>query len=295
MVRISAKTSNCDKDNQYLIEEMATAAICLELQFDEIVSAQSRTERKRELAQAIQAELSQFKWLIAGSVQIEFAWYLHGIERQETDKVGDIDNITKPILDSLTGPDGILIDDSQIGSIHTFWMSRNEQISYSILRLDVQFSNDDCLDKNSLVFIQYWHAMCIALNVDFGDHKSIFGALITVRLRKWQRDLARWFRKSGTNADQFLIQSTWEFHRTRVGGFPKERVLSLAQFNQRALTAGLTWVGLCKLRRPMGRLPALRLPPHPDYGGNSTAGQHLEKRSTAGPKGALDLRVESRE
>lgn len=121
MVAITVRTSNCDKDSHYLIEELATASVILELQFEEIVSAQSQSARKRELVDAIQVELSQFKWLISGSVQIEFAWYLHGVERQETDKVGDIDNITKPILDALTGPKGILIDDAQIGSVHTFW------------------------------------------------------------------------------------------------------------------------------------------------------------------------------
>ena len=164
---------------------------------------------------------------------------MHSIERQETDKVGDIDNITKPILDALTGPYGILIDDSQIGSVHTFWMSRNEQVTYSVLRLDIQFSNDDCLDKHNLVFIQYWNAICIALNVDFTDHKSVFGALLVVRMRKWHRHMACWFRDAGASADQFLIQSTWDFHRTRVGGFPRECVLSMAQFKQRALDGGL--------------------------------------------------------
>jgi len=260
MVRIFVKTSNCDQDNQYHIEEMATASVSLELHFDEIVSAQSRLERKQELTQIIQRELSRFKWLISGRVQIELAWFLHSIQRQETDKVGDIDNITKPILDALTGPDGILIDDSQIGSVHTYWMSRNEQLSYNVLRLSIQFSNDDCLDKHNLVFIQYWNAMCVVLNVDFADHKSIFGALFVVRARKLYRGMARLFRETGADADKYLIQSTWEFHRTRVGGFPRECVLSLAQLNQRALNEGLDWGALRKLRQALGRLPSLRVP-----------------------------------
>lgn len=262
MVHVSVLTSNCNQDNHYLIEERATASVNLELHFDEIVSTQSRSERKQELTQAIQRELSQFKWLISGSVQIEFAWYLHSIQRQETDKVGDIDNITKPILDALTGPDGILIDDSQIGSVHTFWMSRNVQLSDNVLRLSIQFSNDDCLDKHNLVFIQYWNAMCVALNVDFSDQKSIFGALFVVRVRKIYRSMANWFRETGPDVDRFLIQSTWEFHRTRVGGFPRECVLSLAQFKQRALNAGFDWGALRKFRQALGRLPSLRLPAH---------------------------------
>ncbi|MDR5759758.1 RusA family crossover junction endodeoxyribonuclease [Caballeronia sp. LZ035] len=244
MIRISVKSSNCDQDNHYLVEETATASVTLEVQFDEIVSTQSRSERKQELTKAIQSELSRFKWLISGSVQIEFAWFLHGIERQETDKVGDIDNVTKPILDALTGSNGILIDDSQVGSIHTFWMSRNEQVTYNVLKLDIQFSNDDCLDKRNLVFIQYWNAMCVAMNVDFGNQKSVLAALIVVQMRERHRQTARAIRDAGACADHYLVQSTWDFHRTRVDGFPRECILSWAQFKRKALDAGVAGVDL---------------------------------------------------
>lgn len=252
MVAISVKTSNCDQNNHYLIEELATASVTIELQFEEIVSVQSRTSRKRELVDTIHAELSKFKWLISGSVQIEFAWYLHGLDRQETDKVGDIDNITKPILDALTGPNGIIIDDAQIGSVHTFWMSRNEQLSYSVLKLEVQFSNDDCLDKNNLIFIRYWDAMCVVLNVDFADLRSVLGGCIIVQARKRQRRAARLLRRLGAPADRFFVESTWDFHRTRVGNFPPNVVLSLDQFKQKILKTGLTRLGLRKLLRPTG-------------------------------------------
>lgn len=250
MVAISVRTSNCDQDNQYLVEELATASVTLELQFDEIVSVQSQSVRKRELVDAIHVELSRFKWLISGSVQIEFAWYLPGVERQETDKVGDIDNITKPILDALTGVKGILIDDAQIGSVHTFWMSRNEQLPYSLLRLEVQFSNDDCLDKHNLVFIRYWDAMCVAFNVDFDDLRSVFGACVVVQARKRHRRTARRLRQLGGQADHFLVNSTWDFHRTRLGNFAPNSILTLGQFKQRVLNAGLTRLGLRQLLWP---------------------------------------------
>ncbi|PHV03818.1 hypothetical protein CSQ96_29060 [Janthinobacterium sp. BJB412] len=250
MAVITVKTSNCDQDNHYLVEELATAEVTLELQFEEIVSVQSQTVRKRELVDVIHVALSRFKWVISGSVQIEFAWYLHGVERQETDKVGDIDNITKPILDALTGTNGILIDDAQIGSIHTFWMSRNEQLSHNLLRLTVQFSNDDCLKKQDLVFIRYWDAMCVALNVDFDDQRSVLGACIVVQARKKHRRTARRLRQLGADADRFLVNSTWDFHRTRLGNFSPRNILTLDQFKQRVHDSGLTRLGLRQLRRP---------------------------------------------
>nr|WP_255593622.1 RusA family crossover junction endodeoxyribonuclease [Acidovorax sp. sic0104] len=210
------------------------------MHFDEIISTQSRAARRIELVQGIRNELSKFKWLISGSVQIELAWYLHSVERQDTDKVGDIDNITKPILDSLIGPQGVLIDDSQIGSIHTFWLSRNDQLSYNVLRLQVQFSNDDCLSKEQLKFIRYWDAMCIAINSDFSSLKSVFGACVVVLARRRHRRTAKLMKALGAHADQYLITSTWDFHRTRLNSFPPETILTVPQLLQRAAAVGLT-------------------------------------------------------
>lgn len=240
MAVIKIEYSNCTPDSEYVIEELATAEILIEMRFDEIISIQSRAVRKNELVEGIQDELSKFKWLIAGSVQIELAWYLHQVERQDIDKVGDIDNITKPILDSLIGPKGVLIDDSQIGSIHTFWMNRNDQLRHNVLRLRVQFSNDDCLSKEKLIFIRYWNAMCVAINVDFSSLKSVFGACTVVLARRHHRRTAKAMKARGAHADRFLIPSTWDFHRTRVNSFPADAVLTVAQLLQRAAAVGLT-------------------------------------------------------
>lgn len=149
-MRILARTNNCDYEHSFLIEYSADSEIELKLEFDEIVSIQSRNKRKVEFCTAIQKELAKFKWIVAGSVNVELIWYLHGTQRQETDKVGDIDNISKPILDAITGSSGILIDDSQIGSLHTFWQSRHEMTTFNALYLRISFNNDCCLRKENL-------------------------------------------------------------------------------------------------------------------------------------------------
>ena len=46
------------------------------------------------------------------------------MEKQETDKIGDIDNTSKPIQDALIGPSGILIDDAQIAGLYVVKTSR---------------------------------------------------------------------------------------------------------------------------------------------------------------------------
>lgn len=114
MITLTAKTDNCDTENFYKVEASVNSEIELRIEFDRIISIQSKKEARKELYSPIQGELAKFKWICVGPVNVEFNWHLHGTQRQETDKVGDFDNITKPILDALTGASGLLVDDSQI-------------------------------------------------------------------------------------------------------------------------------------------------------------------------------------
>ncbi|QTS87312.1 RusA family crossover junction endodeoxyribonuclease [Ectopseudomonas khazarica] len=106
MVKLTLHTRNCDPTSLYKLEELANSELELRLEFDRIVSIQSQKTARDELCAAIQEQLRSFEWICAGPVNLELLWYLHGTQRQETDKVGDIDNITKPIIDSLTGEGG---------------------------------------------------------------------------------------------------------------------------------------------------------------------------------------------
>ena len=102
------------------------------------------------------------------------------MEKQETDKIGDIDNISKPIQDALIGPSGILIDDAQIAGLYTSWISRNGIIVDNILRIDIRFNNDNTLLKKNLKFIQYNNAICMPFNIDLNDIISLFAAKVII-------------------------------------------------------------------------------------------------------------------
>lgn len=249
-MRISIRTENCDSKHWYLIEESANSEVVLRLEIDQIVSVQSRNEKKNEICAAIHDELSKFSWIVAGSVNVEFVWYLHGVERQETDKVGDIDNITKPVLDALTGAKGILIDDSQIGSLHTFWQSRNESIAFNVLNIRISINNDTCLEKNNLYFIQYAGAVCLPINIDFDDPRSILAALVIVKSRKRHRAAAKRIKALGGNADRFFVNSDWDVHKTRLNGFDKNHILSEQMLKDKCCMYGFTWKLLRSLWKP---------------------------------------------
>ena len=253
MVTLTLHTSNCDASSFYKLEELATAELELRLEFDRIVSIQSQKSVRDELCAAIQEQLLPFEWICAGSVNLELLWYLHGTQRQETDRVGDIDNITKPIIDSLTGKRGLLIDDSQIGSLHTYWNSRNHLTQKDALYIRLQFNNDECLRKENLVFVQYAGAVCLPLNVNFKSIKDMIGALFVIHVRLLHRRAAEKLKRLGQDADRALIVSSWDVHRTRLGGFDNASIYKLSEFRTKCCQSGLSWRALLRYRREMSK------------------------------------------
>lgn len=253
MVTLTINTDNCDTEDFYKIEASANSEVGIRIEFDRIVSTQSKKTTKDELCFAIQAELAKFKWICAGTVNVELLWYLHATQRQETDKVGDIDNITKPILDALTGDAGLLIDDSQIGSMHTFWQSRNHQTEKDILYIRLQFINNECLKKENLIFVQYAGAVCLPLNVDFECIRDLVVGLVVIKTRLRHRKMAENIKKLGSDVDRMLVVSSLDIHRTRLGGFDASNIYPLETFKAKCCEKGLSWRALFNKLRDIKR------------------------------------------
>jgi Holliday junction resolvase RusA-like endonuclease len=219
---------------------MGNSELTIEMTFEEVVSVQSKKKRKAELVEAIRSILREIKWLIVCKTPIELYWFLDGVNRQETDKVGDLDNITKPILDGLTGIEGVFVDDSQFGSIYTEWIfTVGNPSPLSKLQIKVQFLNDYCMHKKDLLFVQYSGAVCAPFNVDFNEHKSILVAWLLIEDKVKKRNLAKDIKLLGGLADAHLLHSHWEFHKSRLGRIPSDQILKLDEFKQKSLDAGL--------------------------------------------------------
>ncbi len=231
---VEVKFKNCDFDKHYVFNDFADSSIELELEFEKIITSQSKKALQRDLKQAISGELGKIKWLISGKVQVEVHWYLDSVERQITSKIGDLDNISKPLLDSLSGPSGILIDDCQINSIHMTWGSINHTKDYSICRILVTFNNDYTVEKGNLCFLEVRNAIYTPLNFDLNDRHALIRFFFIRQFLSLLPHLADFSKKClNTNLGQYFIKSEYEFHRTRLNGFSKNHFLTLDLFKER--------------------------------------------------------------
>ncbi len=99
-----------------------------------------------------------------GEVKIHIEWTINEQSRYETDSAPDVDNIIKPLLDGLQGPDALLIDDCQVQEIACSWIDspvRDQSVSISI-----RHKPDDWFNRGKLRFVEFPKCLCMPLIED---------------------------------------------------------------------------------------------------------------------------------
>ncbi|MCB0505947.1 MAG: RusA family crossover junction endodeoxyribonuclease [Cyclobacteriaceae bacterium] len=135
--------------------------IQLELNLEPI-SQGSSSKQKSKLRTALKNLCQHYKFLLSGDVQIEIQWMVNQQYRYEYHKAPDIDNIIKPLLDSMCGKEGLIIDDTQVQYIGSYWMdwaNQNHQ-----LKITVKYLADDYVLKSNLIFIEFDKGLCLPIN-----------------------------------------------------------------------------------------------------------------------------------
>lgn len=120
------------------------------------VSLQSRSARKEEFKEQLSGAIREHTdRILLGDVQVDIDWYISQRDRYRSNRVADIDNIVKPILDSLHGPNGIMVDDGQVQAVDVRWM---DPVSPNLtLTIEVRaLSNEDWFPpREGLYFVEF--------------------------------------------------------------------------------------------------------------------------------------------
>ncbi|MBC1223836.1 RusA family crossover junction endodeoxyribonuclease, partial [Nostoc sp. UCD120] len=146
--------SEWDKNRELLAQGHIT--LCLPI---EPVSLQASRRRKEVLISEIRKITDNWNFLLVGDVQIDIEWLIHEQKRYESDSSADVDNIVKPILDAISGPKGILVNDCQVQAISCRWIDWDSEEQQITVRIQM-FSNDEWLLKQGLVFVHMGKGLC---------------------------------------------------------------------------------------------------------------------------------------
>jgi hypothetical protein len=127
-----------------------------------------------------------------------------------------VDNILKPLLEGLCGPDGILIDDCQVQAVTASWIdwTRDDQQ----LDIRIRFSRDDYLPKAGLSFVRLKDALCFPLPFEVREKGGLQIWLDAIETATKVREKIPELTNSYYPARSVLPRGF--IHRTRIKDFP---------------------------------------------------------------------------
>lgn len=189
--------------------------------------------KRAAFREAIQAELKN-KFFYTNEVRLDIVLHLDVQTVLETDETADVDNYAKAILDGLKGPNGILLDDTQVQALTIYWLdSYGRDRTY--FEVSISSSPDDFMLKPVEFYempdgLWYPHGRRMWSDggqEDQSDRNHYAGLLILEVMSSVKRDARHLFRKSGMDRlrayqqGMYVSSSARGFHRSRIDeGFP---------------------------------------------------------------------------
>lgn len=98
-------------------------------------------KKRNEFIKSMHNELKHLSFMFVGEVELKIFLYLDEQQRDETDKLADLDNYAKAICKGLIGPDGILIDSSQIQNLFVSWIDTTRSPYFELYVRPLPFIN----------------------------------------------------------------------------------------------------------------------------------------------------------
>lgn len=130
------------------------------------ISMQSKGYKKEEYKAYIREIIKSSTYYFTSDVQVNIVWHVHEQNRYEESSAIDTDNIIKPLLDAISGIQGLLIDDTQVQSISCHWLDNyNKDDEY--VEITIKSLPDDFILKKDLLFIEYSSHLCLPLKRDW--------------------------------------------------------------------------------------------------------------------------------
>lgn len=181
------------------------------------VSFQATAPKKAVIIAAVRAAIASCAFLLGGDVKIQIRWGISVRARYETDSSADVDNIVKPILDALSGPDGILIDDCQVQELTCYWSGGYTTPVQQHLEIEIQFDPEAWFSKQGLIFLEIDRSLYLPVGGELGIEITVEQAEYLVQ----RFESARRMVAAGATPYQahLSLPAQRVFHRSKLGAF----------------------------------------------------------------------------
>jgi Holliday junction resolvase RusA-like endonuclease len=178
-------------------------------------SLQAASDVRRAVKEAVAAFVSDSRYLLSGEVEVRIVWLLNERERYQGVHSPDIDNIIKPLLDGMSGPRGLLVNDCQVQSVTCHWIDWTR--TDHRLQFSIRYSPDDWLRKESLVWVEVQDKLCMPLHVDMPPDVQRLMLEAWERMFNGQRELTA--MTGDDSLARYLRPVQMPFHRAKLREF----------------------------------------------------------------------------
>ncbi len=180
------------------------------------VSQQARREAKQAFKNQLQALTAKEEFIFTGDERVGIEWAIHQHVRYETDRAADVDNILKPLVDALAGPQGIMLDDNQVQAISCHWVDCFH-IDVEHLRITVDDPMGLVLPKERLHVVQLEGGLCVPISGTWPPGVATRFLDVYASALKLRNEALH----LGIEYDQASLAMPLQrvFHRTRLGQF----------------------------------------------------------------------------
>lgn len=162
------------------LEDFANGKINFEINIQP-VSLQNNTKKKKAFKDKIQKITKTSEFIITNTVWVHVDYYCSHIRRFKNPGIYDMDNIIKPILDSLCGLNGIILDDVLADRITINWIdSKIERIE-----ITAEYPNLSFLKKQDLVILRSHSNWCYPISKTLFEISEI-SKLLSLYFNKWE-------------------------------------------------------------------------------------------------------------
>jgi len=147
----------------------------------EPASAQNKNQKKLKFRSKVHNITSHSEYIITGNCWISIDYYCQHVKRLKNPGAYDIDNIVKPILDSLSGLDGLILDDVLIDRVTVNWIDTPHE---EILKIKLEYPDLLYIKKTDLILIKSKSGWSFPTTIKAQEH-PMFIELITEKFTSW--------------------------------------------------------------------------------------------------------------
>ncbi len=125
------------------------------------VSRQAKKAHRERFQDEVKRQTISFPFILTGELQVRITWLVSERKRYESDSSPDVDNTLKPMIDALTGPNGVMIDDCQIQSICCTWIDINDNES---IEIEIEYSEYELVNRGKLELLAVGKELCLPID-----------------------------------------------------------------------------------------------------------------------------------